>query len=65
MEIRIWQVRMERNLTLHQLADLTGISKSTLNYLENGVRVPNIMQLEILARALDIRIQDIIKSDYL
>lgn len=64
MEILTWQARGERNLTLVQLAHLTGISKSTLNNIENGRVSPKLEQLEKIAKALDMSITDLFQSDY-
>ena len=36
MEILTWQARTEKNVTLKQLEKMTGISKTTLNTIENA-----------------------------
>ncbi len=54
MEILTWQARVDKNITLKQLEAMTGISKTTLNYIENGVTSPTLRQLEAIAAALDI-----------
>ena len=64
MEILTWQARTKKNLTLMQLAAMTGISKSTLNNIENGRTSPTLRQLEAIAEALNIRITDLFESDY-
>ena len=51
MEVTTWQARSERKLTLVQLEALTGISKTTLNYIENGKTSPTLRQLEAIASA--------------
>lgn len=61
MEILIWQKRMERNLTLVQLAELTGISKSELNAIENGKVSPRIDTLEQIADGLGLTLFDLIQ----
>lgn len=64
MEIRIWHARNNKKLTLKQLQDLTGISKTTLNDIENGKNSPTLDQLEKIAKALNIRISDLYISEY-
>ncbi|MGX8267415.1 helix-turn-helix domain-containing protein [Anaerostipes caccae] len=64
MEIRTWHARHDKNLSLKQLQDLTGISKTTLNDIENGKQSPTLDQLEIIAIALNVRITDLFISKY-
>ena len=65
MDILTWQARTEKNLTLIQLEELTGISKSTLNNIENGLVSPTIMQLETIAKSLDMKISELVQSDHM
>ena len=51
-------------MTLVKLSSKTGISKSTLNNIENGRVFPTILQLESIARALDVKIGDLYESEY-
>lgn len=64
MQILTWQARNEKNLTLRQLAELTGISKSALHNIENGKNPPTLNQLEVIAAALNVHITDLFDSDY-
>lgn len=64
MEILVWNERIKRGYTLKQLEQLSGISKSTIDNIENGVSCPTLLQLEQLAKALDVRITDLFDSDY-
>lgn len=64
MEILTWQARTKKRITLVQLAKLTGISKSTLNNIENSKTSPTLMELEVIAKALGVRITDLFDSDY-
>lgn len=65
MEILTWQARTDRNLSLLQLEELTGISKSTLNNIENQKVSPTIAQLEVIARSLEMKISELVKSEYM
>nr|DAJ48882.1 MAG TPA: helix-turn-helix domain protein [Caudoviricetes sp.] len=63
MEIRVWEARTQKGYTLVQLEGITGISKSTLNNIENGKTSPTLSQLESIASALGVRITDLFDSD--
>ena len=64
MEILTWQARINRALTLRQMEALTGISKTTLNNIENGVVSPTLQELETIAHALGMKISELYQSDY-
>jgi DNA-binding XRE family transcriptional regulator len=64
MEILTWQARTEKNITLKQLEKMTGISKTTLNTIENGQTSPTLRQLEAIAIALDTKISALYDSEY-
>lgn len=64
MEMLTWQARNSKNITLVKLSGLTGISKSTLNNIENGRVSPTIKQLETIAKALGVKISDLYESQY-
>ena len=52
MEILIWQVRTKRGLSCRQLAHFTGLSKSTINNLENRKTSPTLEELYTISKAL-------------
>ena len=64
MYIRLTHPRKHRGLTLVELARLSGISKTTLNNIENQKVMPTIAQLETLAKVMDIHITDLFDSPY-
>lgn len=64
MEILTWQAWTKRGLTLRKLEELTGISRTTLNDIENGKVSPTLWELETIARALDMKISELYESDY-
>lgn len=63
MEIKTWEARTAKNITLVQLSKMTGIGKSTLNNIENGKTSPTLFQLELIAIALDVKITALFDSD--
>lgn len=64
MEIKTWHARHKCNITLVQLAKLTGLSKSTINNIENGKTSPTLDELELIAKALGVRIETLYESEY-
>lgn len=63
IEVLTWQARTEKGLTLMQLSAMTGISKTTLNTIENGQTSPTLRQLDAIAAALNVNITDLFNSD--
>ena len=50
---RLREMREARGLTQGQLAELVGVSRKTINTVENGIYVPSTVIALKLARALD------------
>lgn len=55
---------MGEHITIRMLADMTGLSKSTLNNIENEYTSPTLIELELIAKALQVRITDLFDSPY-
>lgn len=64
MKLLIWQERTKRGVTLRELSMRTGISKSALDNYENGIRCPNMNQMELIAKALNTSISNLYESQY-
>ena len=64
MKILLNKLRSEKGITLEELAVKSGISKSTLNRIENEITFPTMNQMEKLAMALGVRISDLYDSRY-
>lgn len=64
MEVLTWKARTDKHLTLKQLEVMTGIGKTTLNNIENGLVSPTLRQMEEIARALDTTISNLFESEY-
>ena len=56
VRVYVWEARQAAGLTLQQLEHKTGISRSTLNRIENGQIAPRLDQLEAIAAATNTRI---------
>lgn len=57
---RLRRVREERGITLTEVSDRTGISKSTLSRLENGQRRPSLELLLPLAQTYRVPLDDLV-----
>ena len=57
--MKLKELRKQKNITLSELSKLTGISKSHLNYIENGVKEPTISVLVLIAKALNVKIDEL------
>jgi transcriptional regulator with XRE-family HTH domain len=57
---RLKSIRKDRGVTLIDLAERTGISKSTLSRLENGHRRPSLELLLPLAQAYRVPLDDLV-----
>ena len=57
---RLKRIRGQRGITLTDLAERTGISKSTLSRLENGQRRPSLELLLPLAQAYRVPLDDLV-----
>lgn len=64
IHIKLWEVRNAKNLKLEAVAAITGVSKSTLNNIENGKTSPTLANLEKIAAGLGCRISDLYESEY-
>lgn len=52
--IKLKEVREKYNISIRDLARITGISKSHLNYIEKGEREPSLSTIIRIAVALNI-----------
>lgn len=64
MKILLGEIMYKNNISVRQLSIMTGISKSTINNIANGVYSPTMDNMEKLAKALKIRISDLYESPY-
>ena len=55
--------RARRNLTQQDLAALAGVTRKTINTIENGVFVPSTLLALKLARALGQPVEDLFSLD--
>lgn len=63
MRILLWKKRTEKGYSVRKLSELSGISKSSINNIENNKVSPTIKTVEILAKALDCNFIDLLEFD--
>lgn len=63
MKILIWKVRREKHVSVEELAEKTGIGRSTLYNYENGIFSPTIDALEKIADALGVQIEKLYEKE--
>jgi len=63
MKLRIREIRQEQDLTIQDLADMAGVSRSYLNELELGAKTINAARLDQVARALKVDVVDLIAHE--
>jgi len=56
---RLKQWRTDKELTQADLAELAGVSRKTINTVENGVFVPSVLLALILARAFGTSVESL------
>ena len=64
MKILLDNIMYNKNISVRQLSNMTGISKSTINNIMNEKYSPTLDNLEQIAKALKIRITDLFDSPY-
>lgn len=62
MKLKIREVRKRRNLTQIELAKLTGISKSSISRYEREDLWPDMLEMEWIALAMNVKITDLFDS---
>jgi XRE family transcriptional regulator, master regulator for biofilm formation len=61
---KIRELRMERGISLTELAKISGISKSYLSFIERGKQKnPGIDVVEKIARALNVDVHSLLKGN--
>ena len=63
MEILLWQMRNAKNMSVATLAKKSGVSKSEIYDIENGLKIPRVDILCMLADALEVDIADLIRRE--
>ncbi len=59
MKNRLKIIRAERNITQAELAKIIGVSRATINQIENGLVIPNGDTMLLLSQKLNTPIEKI------
>lgn len=59
MTYKIWKLRTIKGYSLLELEELSGVSKTTINNIENGKANPTMDTLLLLAKALGVELSDL------
>ncbi|HWA00294.1 MAG TPA: helix-turn-helix transcriptional regulator [Caulobacterales bacterium] len=57
--VRLKEVRVNAGLTQQELADRIGVSRKTINTVENGVFIPSTLLALRLAETLGVKVEDL------
>lgn len=57
---KIRSLRVERKWSQEKLGELTGLDRTYISGIERGVRNPSIKNIDKLAKALDVKISELI-----
>lgn len=57
--LHIKEIRKKKKITLTNLSNLTGISTSHINDIENNYKMPSLLMVILLAKALKVDIREI------
>lgn len=55
---------LSKNLTIRQVSNMTGVSKSSIQRIMNNEISPSADTLELLAKGLKVHISDLLDSPY-
>lgn len=64
MKILLTQIMYEKNVSVRQLSNMTGIPKSTINNIMIEKHSPTLDNLERIAKALKVGMVDLFDSPY-
>ncbi|MGN0149313.1 MAG: helix-turn-helix transcriptional regulator [Clostridia bacterium] len=60
MKLDIKTFRKEQGFTQQELADKSAVSPAAINHYENGMKLPSLQAAYNIARALGVKIDDLI-----
>ena len=59
IEYHLYQIRSDKGISSRKLAELSGVSKSTINNIENNRYEPTLLTICMLAEALNVSPEDL------
>lgn len=61
IEILLKQIRQDKGMTLKKLSERSGVSTSHISDIENSFKMPSLIVVVKLAKALDVGVTDLYK----
>jgi len=58
---KIKQLRLDADLTQERLGEVTGLDRTYISGIERGIRNPSLKNIEKLAKALNVKVSDLIE----
>lgn len=60
MKLDIKTYREKKGVTQKELADRVGVSPAAINFFEQGLKTPSLINAYLIARTLECKIDDLI-----
>lgn len=64
IKILLKEIRKEKNITLRELSEMTGISKTHLNSIERNEKMPSLKIAVIIAKSLSVTVEELYKVEW-
>ena len=64
MKILLGEIMYSKNISVRQLSIMSGVPRSTISDIMNQKHSPTLDNMELLAKALKVRITDLFESEY-
>ncbi len=64
MRLLIKRTRIKKGIKIKHIIKEAGISRASLYNYENGKRWPDMLTMEKLAKAMNVKISDLYESEY-
>ena len=64
MKILLSEIMYDKNISVRQLSIMSGVPRSTISDIMNEKHSPTLDNMELLAKALKVRITDLFESEY-
>ena len=61
IEILLKQIRQDKGITLKKLSEKSGVSTSHISAIEKNFKMPSLVVMVKLAKALDVGVTDLYK----
>lgn len=62
LKIKLKDFRTKKGFSIRQLAYLSGVSKTHISAIENDNVMPTVLTLYLLAKALNVNLQDLVEE---